>query len=491
MGSMLRRRALGLTGLSAVWVVVGSVVAGCGTGEVTAPAPPATPVPTVPGVGVLPDTIPQFPPVGLTDNDVPVSVAITRPVDGEGVVVESVAQRVNGTRLLVIGDSILASTAKRYGNEFCDAVTPLGWDVEVNAEPARFIEFGREVVEDRIPDDVEPEDDWDAAVVHLGSNYAGDQEDYFDELNEVLYRLAPRPTLLLTVTEYRSEWVEANDSIWELAKLYDNVTVIDWEKIARTPGVLSRDGLHPGDRGEDVLVEQIAVALGSASATPGECLRSQFTDDSAVNSGSGGSRSGGSSSGGSSTGSSGGGSSGSSTNGSTTSRDGGSSSGGSSTSSSGGSSTATTTTGTSTGTTGTTSTSTTGTTGTGTTSTTGTGTTGTTGSATTGATGTATTGTGSTGTGSTGATGTATTGTGSTAGSTTTGGTDSSGDETTGGTDGTTGATDSTGATDASTGGTSGSNSATTGGATTTGTTGGVATTASSTGTTTGADTGP
>ena len=112
----------------------------------------------------------------------------------------------------------------------------------------------------------------------------------------------------MTVTEYRPAWAEVNEVMIELAKLYDNVTVIDWEKVARTPGVLSRDGLHPGDQGEDVLIELLAVALGQADDEPGECLRSSFTDDSSIGQGSG-PNGGGSSSGGSSGGSSSGGSS--------------------------------------------------------------------------------------------------------------------------------------------------------------------------------------
>ena len=322
--AMLRRSTIALAFL----------LGACGAGEAGTPdsLPPSTPVPTVPGVGRLPDTIPT--PNALASNaedDVPVSVVVTRPVDEDGVVLDTIAEQVNGNRLIVVGDSILASTASRYGGELCDGLNPLGWSVEVDAEPGRFVEFGNEVLEDRLPDDDNDGEDFDAAIVHLGTNYDLDQENYVEQLNEILFRLAPRPTLLMTVTEYRPQWVEVNQSINDLARLYDNVTVVDWEKIARNPGVLSRDGLHPGPQGEDVLVELLAVALGEVGADEGECLRSTFTDDSAVGRGSG-PRSGGSSSGGSSSGSSSGGSSsGSSSGGSSGGSSSGSSSGGSTT----------------------------------------------------------------------------------------------------------------------------------------------------------------
>ena len=69
----------------------------------------------------------------------------------------------------MIGDSITASAAKRYGGEFCDALVPLGWQVEVDAEPSRFVDFGNDVLDKRLSAK------WDAAYVFLGTNYLGDQ----------------------------------------------------------------------------------------------------------------------------------------------------------------------------------------------------------------------------------------------------------------------------------------------------------------------------
>ncbi len=275
MGSVLRRCVIVLT------CALG--IGACSGSEGATPDSLPAPVPTVPGVGRLPAPLPTAA-VAAREDDEPVvpSVVVTRPVDEDGVVLETVAERVNGNRLLVVGDEILASTATRYGDEMCDALTPLGWEVEVEAEPGRFVEFGREVVEDRLPDDVDEADDWDAAVVQVGNNYSLDQDDYFEQLNEILFRLSPRPTLVLTVTELRPESAEVNESIAELAGLYDNVTVIDWAEVADQRGVLLSDGLHPAEQGQQVLADQIALALGQVSEDEGECLSSVFTDDSAV-----------------------------------------------------------------------------------------------------------------------------------------------------------------------------------------------------------------
>src|SRR5262245_15564757 len=52
------------------------------------------------------------------------------------------ADLVEGTRVLMIGDSIMASTSSRYGGEMCKELVPRGWSVEVDAETGRFIDFG-------------------------------------------------------------------------------------------------------------------------------------------------------------------------------------------------------------------------------------------------------------------------------------------------------------------------------------------------------------
>lgn len=250
--------------------------------------PPVTPAPTISGVGQLPEAI------SVSRRPI---VQVSRPVNDDGTTAELIGETSEGNRILLIGDSILASTASRYGGNVCNELVPLGWETQVEAEPSRFIEFGNKVLDAVLDPDPQPGDDvWDAALVFLGNNYRGDPDEYEAELRLMLERLAPRPTLLLTVSEFRRDWVEVNEVVAELGTEYDNVTIIDWEEIAQAPGVLSGDGQHLTNAGRQVLAEVIAVALGPGDLGEGVCLRSEFTDDSAVNGGLGGSR-GGSSSG--------------------------------------------------------------------------------------------------------------------------------------------------------------------------------------------------
>ncbi|HUS43297.1 MAG TPA: hypothetical protein VMY16_11580 [Ilumatobacteraceae bacterium] len=265
---MPRRRSL------AALLAVAAVAAGCGVtdGGADETIPPVTPVPTVAGVGVVPAV-----PSAVRE---PV-IVVRPPVDEDGTEAELIGDRVEGNRVLMIGDSILASTASRYGNHMCEAVVPLGWQVAVEAEPSRFVEFGNRVLDKLLVDDADPDDDWNTAVVFLGSNYRGDAEAFEAELVEILDRLAPRPVVLLTVTEYRPNYVEVNEVVNRLGAEHENITVLDWRSISDTPGVLSSDGLHPTDTGRRVLAESVAAALGPAVGE-GDCLRSTFRDDSRV-----------------------------------------------------------------------------------------------------------------------------------------------------------------------------------------------------------------
>jgi hypothetical protein len=269
---LMSRRSLAVVAAFAV------VAAGCGatsdaSDETIAPA---APVPTVAGVGEVP--------VAPSAVREPAVVVVRPPVNDDGTEAQRIGEIAGGNRILMIGDSILASTSSRYGNHMCDAVVPLGWQVAVEAEPSRFIDFGNRVLDRMLPDepDPAPEDDWNAAVVFLGSNYGSDQAKYEAELVRILDRLAPRPTLLLTVTEYRPNYVEVNEVVNRLGAERDNVTVLDWKSISELPGVLSSDRLHPTDTGRRVLAESVAAAFGPYPDTFGECLRSTFRDDSRV-----------------------------------------------------------------------------------------------------------------------------------------------------------------------------------------------------------------
>jgi hypothetical protein len=262
-------------------VAVSSAVA-CGGGSEGAPATE----PTIPGVGVLPATVsadldrPNSPSVATAP--LPVSSASDGAVRPADLDLPAVGDIVAGNRVIVIGDSILASTAPRFGGSMCDRLTSAGWTVEIDAEPGRFLRFADRVLDRRL----EPADGsmWDAAVLFFGSNFDGDREGFADLLDELLDRLSPRPVVLLTVTEFRSDRVAVNEIIRSATVSSADRFLIDWARItAAEPRLLSGDGLHLSESGRNRIVTEVALALGAAPtltvAGEGECLPTEFTED--------------------------------------------------------------------------------------------------------------------------------------------------------------------------------------------------------------------
>lgn len=248
--------------------VVGSVaLAACSSSSSTVTTVPVEIPATVAGIGSLP-------PLGLLPMGMNGS-ANTFP-NGEAVPMRAatVGEVAEGSRVLMIGDSILAALSRRYSNLACKQLTPLGWQISIEAEIGRAVEFGPRVLSAKM------DETWHAAVVFLGTNYWRDQDKYEADLVRVLDRLAPRPTVLVSVSEWRDEQREVNEVIADQVLNRDNVWFIDWRKISQTPGVLSSDDIHPSNEGNQLLVSLLVETLGRAPGSgQGACLPSEFSED--------------------------------------------------------------------------------------------------------------------------------------------------------------------------------------------------------------------
>ena len=89
--------------------------------------------------------------------------------------------QVGGPRVLMIGDSIMASTSSNYGNEMCDTLVQLGWQIEVAAQSGSFVDFGLKVLDQRL------EAGWDTAVVFLGTNFDGNQANFENKMRNLSF----------------------------------------------------------------------------------------------------------------------------------------------------------------------------------------------------------------------------------------------------------------------------------------------------------------
>lgn len=220
---------------------------------------------------------PSLPPLFIPDLSVTEPTEPTEPIEGP------VGDLVNGNRVIAIGDTVLAATAPRNGGTMCEVLNGFGWDVEVDAEPGRFVDFGTEVLDERLrPDDGV---DWDAAVVFLGNHFDGDLDAYIVTLDDILDRLAPRPTIVFTMSELDAEHAQLNAVIRERPRFHLHAIVVDWAEFSSgDPEVVLRDGgPQLTEEGAARLVVYVAGALGQAPGDGvGECLPSDFTDDSAI-----------------------------------------------------------------------------------------------------------------------------------------------------------------------------------------------------------------
>lgn len=223
---------------------------------------------TLPGVGRIPGAAAA---AGVVTAD---GVrAVMPPLEGP-----VLGERAEGNKLLVVGDSILAATASRYGGALCEELVPRGWRVAVEAEAGQMVGFGRTVVRERITEG------WDAAVVFLGTNYGGDEKKYEADLDRIVSSLGPRPTLLLTATEYKPAISQVNRAVRRVAARNPHASVLDWGAVSLQTGVLNRDRVHPTTAGRSLLVESISAAVGDAPSgtAEGSCLESLYADDSLV-----------------------------------------------------------------------------------------------------------------------------------------------------------------------------------------------------------------
>ena len=182
----------------------------------------------------------------------------------------------DGSKVLMIGDSILASTAERYTRMMCDTLVPRSWTVAVEAEVSQGISFAREVQQARL------DEGWDVGLIFLGTNRESTAEKYGAALDSAVVAFGDVPVILVTVTERNDQLRQINDQIRSVATAHPNVRIVDWAAItAAYPALLQRDGIHPTDGGRRALVDAIASVLGDPpdTSSPGACLRAQFVDD--------------------------------------------------------------------------------------------------------------------------------------------------------------------------------------------------------------------
>jgi hypothetical protein len=239
-----------------------SITAGCSADEAAQPD-----AGVLDGVGRLPG-YDFWAPVTLPDG---AELELPMPEGGP------VGGRVNGNRVLLVGDSIFASTAKRYGGEMCNVLKPLGWQVAVEAEPGRFASFGVEVLQRRI------EAVWDVVIIYLGTNFDGNEASLRKQFDKMFDITRGVETVVLTTGEFRTAQKTVNKIIKASAAENDHVHVLDWSSVMKLKGVTGPDKIHLSETGRTILAQTIARALDYAPYREASCLDPRFRDDTGIN----------------------------------------------------------------------------------------------------------------------------------------------------------------------------------------------------------------
>ena len=260
------------------------LAAACGTGETSAPVRNFD-VPETVALGQLPEPLSNIgslpaPPTTPAPTAAPTTEPAPEPFAG------AIADSVIGSRVLLIGDMVMASTAPRNDGTMCDVLTSFGWTIEIAAEPGRFIEFGEDVLDQRLGGSDGAS--WDVVGVMLGNQFDGDLAAFVRRLEALLQRLSPRPTIVYTLSEVDDDAPAINEMIRALPGSFRNVVVVDWAAATEANPELLVDQDRPQltEQGSEVFVLYTAAALGKTPGgelgRPGECLPSVFVDDSAI-----------------------------------------------------------------------------------------------------------------------------------------------------------------------------------------------------------------
>lgn len=250
----------------------------------TTVAPPLRPV----ELGVLPDPPTPIAPA-VTPPTVPPTTAFAEPEIEP--IVGAVGEVVTGNRVLLIGDTAMATLTERQGGIACSVIPDFGWNVRIEAEVGRFIRFADEVVDTVVVDQGEP---WDVVGLMFGMHVDTSADEFGAALDRLIDRLDGRPVLVYTIAERTGPDAEAdeatvavNEQIRAIAAERPNVVLVDFaESVNIDQGAtFVDDDRVPTADGESRIVLLTLGALGEfppGDPVEGACLDPVFTDDSAI-----------------------------------------------------------------------------------------------------------------------------------------------------------------------------------------------------------------
>ena len=178
---------------------------------------------------------------------------------------------ITDNRVYLVGDSITESISSRYSGAVCDALTPLGWDVTVDAVMGRQTADAVQSLRAHLADVGQ------VMVVLIGHNDGIDPTSYKAQLDRLI-ALVPDVRRIYLLTNYQFEKgrdrmnavLEQEAAADGTGGPDDRIELVDWNTVVSgVKGAIRQDGLHLTSIGQEALAGTIASALGLApGATP-------------------------------------------------------------------------------------------------------------------------------------------------------------------------------------------------------------------------------
>jgi peptidoglycan/LPS O-acetylase OafA/YrhL len=212
-----------------------------GGAGLTTPGHGGTTTPTTPGPGGGLQLAPRPSPVATPQADAPATGAPTAQPDVP-------PGGVDGASVVAVGDSVMLAS----GAALQQAFPGIAIDAAVSRQLPHASALIRRLLADRPAARV--------VIIALGTNGVGTSSD----LAEAIDAAGTREVVLVDVAGPMSWTSRVNEMVYDAAGGRPNVRVAGWRAEAMAhPGLLARDGIHPGRRAADLYASAIGRAIDS------------------------------------------------------------------------------------------------------------------------------------------------------------------------------------------------------------------------------------
>ncbi len=163
-------------------------------------------------------------------------------------------------RVFVVGDSVMQGAAPYLAGDLP------GWSIIADTKVGRFLDEADKVIQKRRKDIA------DIAVLNLGNNYDGNQQEFADQVAVTLAELSGvEHVIWLNVAEFQPDRAEVNAVLTQAATTHPNLTIVDWNTWwAANRAFTGSDHLHLTDAGAKAYASLVTAAVQQVTADAGE-----------------------------------------------------------------------------------------------------------------------------------------------------------------------------------------------------------------------------